>query len=80
MSLSGRADWRYRVFADDRVGLDCRNERYQLLARTSSSSGQVSGWSAHNLHMHERRPWTKGADGWAADELDTMPGHSVDIR
>ncbi|EPQ27380.1 uncharacterized protein PFL1_04919 [Pseudozyma flocculosa PF-1] len=55
------------------------NERFQPTNRASSSSGLVGGWSAHNLNVGERRPWTKGADGWSSDDLDVIPGASIDI-
>ncbi|PWY99610.1 hypothetical protein BCV70DRAFT_190474 [Testicularia cyperi] len=54
------------------------NERFLPTTR-ASSSGNVGGWSAHNLRLGERRPWTKGPDGWSADEIDVLPGHRIDV-
>lgn len=56
------------------------NERYLPAKRAASSSGVVGGWSGHNLRMGERRPWTKGPDGWSSDEVDVLPGSKIDIR
>ncbi|SJX63200.1 related to PEX29-peroxisomal integral membrane peroxin [Sporisorium reilianum f. sp. reilianum] len=55
------------------------NERFQPTKRAASSSGLVGGWSAHNLRMGERLPWTKGPDGWSSDQLEVLPGHQIDI-
>lgn len=56
------------------------NERFQPAKRAASSSGLVGGWSAHNLRMGERLPWTKGPDGWSSDQVEVLPGHQIDIR
>ena len=56
------------------------NERYVPSKRAATSSGVVGGWSAHNLRMGERMPWTKGPDGWSSDEVEVLPGHKIDIR
>ncbi|SPO24493.1 related to PEX29 - peroxisomal integral membrane peroxin [Ustilago trichophora] len=55
------------------------NERYLPTKRAASSSGVVGGWSAHNLRIGERMPWTKGPDGWSSDEVEVLPGHKIDI-
>ncbi len=55
------------------------NERFLPTKRAASSSGVVGGWSAHNLRMGERMPWTKGPDGWSSGEVDVLPGHKIDI-
>jgi hypothetical protein len=56
------------------------NERYLPDKRAASSTGVVGGWSAHNLRMGERMPWTKGPDGWTSDEVEVLPGHRIDVR
>lgn len=55
------------------------NERFVGSKRAASSSGVVGGWSAHNLRMGERLPWTKGPDGWSSEEVEVLPGHQIDI-
>ncbi|SPC65972.1 related to PEX29 - peroxisomal integral membrane peroxin [Ustilago sp. UG-2017b] len=55
------------------------NERFLPSKRAASSSGVVGGWSAHNLRMGERMPWTKGPDGWSSDQVEVLPGHKIDI-
>lgn len=56
------------------------NERFVGSKKGASSSGVVGGWSAHNLRMGERLPWTKGPDGWSSEEVEVLPGHQIDIR
>jgi hypothetical protein len=51
-----------------------QNERF---ADANAASG--TGWSAHNLRFGERKAFTKGSDGWTAQELD-VAGYSLDIR
>ena len=54
--------------------LPCRNERH-----SASSAANTVGWSAHHLTFGERKPFTKAADGWSAQELE-VAGFSLDIR
>ncbi|KAK0541398.1 hypothetical protein OC835_000189 [Tilletia horrida] len=67
------------------------NQRWMPLSATaahrvtSSSEGgeAVEGtWSGHNLRQGDRRPWTKGQDGWtaAASETPSRAGWSVDVE
>lgn len=51
-----------------------RNERYN-----ETNTISTAGWSAHNLTFGERKPFTKAADGWSAEELE-VAGFSLDIR
>lgn len=56
------------------------NERFLPTHKAASSNGSVGGWSAHNLRMGERRPWTKGPDGWSSEEVEVLSGHQIDVR
>ncbi|KAL9936143.1 hypothetical protein V8E36_004985 [Tilletia maclaganii] len=65
------------------------NQRWMPLSSTaahrvtSASDGNFGAegtWSGHNLRQGDRRPWTKGQDGWAsASEVPGGTGWSVDI-
>lgn len=60
------------------------NERYTddaSAARAAARSGLGAGgkWSGHNLRYGERRPWTKGSDGYA-DEALQVDGYTLDVR
>lgn len=45
-------------------------------AGTTGNDGK--NWSSHNLNYGERKPWTKGSDGWSSEELE-VTGYSLDI-
>ncbi|UZJ57254.1 hypothetical protein CBS101457_006574 [Exobasidium rhododendri] len=49
------------------------NERY-----STTNAANTGGWSAHNLTFGERKSFTKGSDGWSAQELE-VAGFSIDI-
>ena len=60
------------------------NERFVANAGTAASKkgGGAEGghkWSGHNLRFGERKPWTKGSDGYADESLH-VEGYTLDIR
>ena len=57
------------------------NERLYSKKTTSGSAqavGAKAGWSATNLSQGERKPWTRGSDGWSPELEGT--GYALDIR
>lgn len=56
-------------------------EMYQNERFGKGGAASSSGWSAHNLQFGERKPFTKGADGWTAQDKDLeVSGYTLDVR
>lgn len=56
-------------------------EMFQNERLGRGDSATPSGWSAHNLQFGERKPFTKGSDGWTAQEQDLdVTGYTLDVR
>ncbi|CAO1638061.1 unnamed protein product [Parajaminaea phylloscopi] len=67
--------WReVEVFENERFSDDASTARAAL----RNGLGVAGKWSGHNLRYGERRPWTKGADGYA-DEALQVEGYSLDV-